>query len=149
MLGLPIFRLGSCSWFCPKGSTSPCARAGSAHLLGLLRFESPSLNVFAVKFSYKKKPGKIQVWCEGRLWSPSFRSRWKAFFLLSASDSKHCRKDSEGIGDSDAPWFSNAIYMQHEPLLNKTRCIRKQRPLLNLYPALPSVGSGGCPSQLF
>lgn len=30
-------------------------------------------------------------------------------FFLSVSDRKYCKKDSEGIGDSDALWFSNVI----------------------------------------
>lgn len=55
MLGLSIFRLGSCSWICPKESTSPYAHARSAYLLGLCRFESLCLNIFAIKFSWKKK----------------------------------------------------------------------------------------------
>lgn len=81
---------------------------GSVHLLQLCRFESLCLNVFAIKFSWTK-PGKVQVWYEGRLWSPSVRSRWKASFFLSASDSKCCKTDSDGIEDSNVPWFSNVI----------------------------------------
>lgn len=39
---------------------------------------------------------------------PSEAGERPPFFLL-ASDSKYYKKDSEGIGDSDAPWFSNVM----------------------------------------
>lgn len=103
-----IFRLGSCSWICPKGSTSPRARAGSPHFLGLRRFESLCLNIFAVKFSWKKKQERYRYDVkEG--FDPLLSEAGERPPFFSQPLTVNIAKDSEGIGDSDAPWFSNGI----------------------------------------
>lgn len=84
MLGLSIFCLGSCSWSVQK---SP---APLVHVLAILPFRASQVwkpvfeHICSTVQLEKKNPAKIQVWCERRLWSPSFRSWEKdSFFSLS------------------------------------------------------------------